>query len=597
MTDYDDADARLRASVLRKVLAFTFRLWRRTPLLAVACAGTMLLATLTEVFAPLYAGRIIDAAGRGDVGAAWAAFAAITVLGAAMVVLRHLGWWAITPLTLKMMQDVTQEGFARVQRLSTDWHANAFSGSTVRRITRGMWALDTLNDVLLLSLLPSLTVLAGTVILLALHWPILGLVMGVGAIAYIALTVGLATQVLAPTARLSNQWDTRIGGVLADAIGANAVVKAFGGEAREEALLAKTVAKWRKRTHRTWMAFTWAGSGQIALLWLIRLAVTGVALWLWMRGQASAGDMAYVITSYLVLNGYLRDIGMHIHQLQRSVNEMEELVQLHQEPLGVPDQADAQPIQVRDGAIRFDGVTFHYAGQERPLFRNLDVAVPAGQRVGLVGRSGSGKTSFVKLVQRLYDVDEGRVTIDGQDVARATQASLRRQVAIVPQEPILFHRSIADNIGYGRPGATPEDIERAARLANAHDFIARLPKGYQTLVGERGVKLSGGERQRVAIARAFLADAPILILDEATSSLDSESEAAIQEAMERLLVGRTAIVIAHRLSTVRALDRILVFSGGEIVEDGTHDALLQTGDGHYRRLFERQSGKTPEIME
>ena len=597
MTDYDDADARLRASVLRKVLAFTFRLWRRTPWLAVACAGAMLLAPLTEVFAPLYAGRIIDAAGRGDVGAAWAAFAVITALGAAMVVLRHLGWWAITPLTLKMMQDVTQEGFARVQRLSTDWHANAFSGSTVRRITRGMWALDTLNDVLLLSLLPSLTVLAGTVILLALHWPLLGLVMGVGAIAYIALTVGLATQVLAPTARLSNQWDTRIGGVLADAIGANAVVKAFGGEAREEALLAKTVAKWRKRTHRTWMAFTWAGSGQIALLWLIRLAVTGVALWLWMRGQASAGDMAYVITSYLVLNGYLRDIGMHIHQLQRSVNEMEELVQLHQEPLGVPDQTGAQPIQVRHGAIRFDAVTFHYAGQERPLFRNLEVAIPAGQRVGLVGRSGSGKTSFVKLVQRLYDVDAGRVTIDGQDVAHATQASLRRQVAIVPQEPILFHRSIADNIGYGRPGASPEEIERAARLANAHDFIARLPKGYQTLVGERGVKLSGGERQRVAIARAFLADAPILILDEATSSLDSESEAAIQEAMERLLIGRTAIVIAHRLSTVRALDRILVFSGGEIVEDGTHDDLLQAGDGHYRRLFERQSGKTPEIME
>ncbi|MFC5373625.1 ABC transporter ATP-binding protein [Brevundimonas faecalis] len=596
MTDHEEADSLPRASVLRKVLAFTFRLWRRTPVLAAACAGAMLLATLTEVFGPLYAGRIIDAVGRGDIQAAWAAFAVITALGGAMVVFRHLGWWAITPLTLNMMRDVTQEGFARVQRLSTDWHANAFSGSTVRRITRGMWALDTLNDVLLLSLLPSLTVLAGTVILLALHWPILGLVMGLGALAYIVMTVGLATKVLAPIARLSNQWDTKIGGVLADAIGANAVVKAFGGEAREEVLLARTLAKWRKRTRRTWMAFTWAGTGQSAILWLMRLSVTGVALWLWMRGQASAGDMAYVITSYLVLNGYLREIGMHIHQLQRSVNEMEELVQLHGEPLDVADKADAQPIEIKTGSIRFEDVTFRYVGQDKTLFRALDVAIPAGQRVGLVGRSGSGKTSFVKLIQRLYDVDAGRVTIDDQDVTHATQASLRRQVAIVPQEPILFHRSIAENIGYGRPEATLEEVEQAARLANAHDFIARLPKGYHTLVGERGVKLSGGERQRVAIARAFLADAPILILDEATSSLDSESEAAIQQAMERLLVGRTAIVIAHRLSTVRALDRILVFSAGEIVEDGSHDELLAAGDGQYRRLFERQAGTEPEIV-
>ncbi|WP_413060764.1 ABC transporter ATP-binding protein [Sphingomonas carotinifaciens] len=589
MTDEDD-DLFPRASVLRRVLGFTFALWRRAPVLAAACALAMMLGTLTEVFVPLFAGRMIDAVGQGARGAAMSAFAAIVALGGAMVVLRHLGWWAITPLTLNMMRDVTVEAFARVQRLSSDWHANAFSGSTVRRITRGMWALDTLNDVLLLSLLPSVTVLAGTVLLLGLHWPVLGAVMGVGAVAYIALTVGLATRVLAPIARLSNQWDTRIGGVLADAIGTNAVVKAFGGEAREEERLAHTVAKWRRRTRRTWMAFTWAGSGQLALLWVIRVAVTGVALWLWGQGRASAGDVAYVLTSYLVLNGYLRDIGQHIHQLQRSVNEMEELVQLHDEPAGVADRVGAQPIRVSDGAIRFEGVTFRYAGQDKPLYAALDVAIPAGQRVGLVGPSGSGKTSFVKLIQRLYDVDAGRITIDGQDIAHATQRSLRGQVAIVPQEPVLFHRTLAENIGYGRPEASMAEIEEAARLANAHDFIMRLPKGYRTPVGERGVKLSGGERQRVAIARAFLADAPILVLDEATSSLDSESEAAIQQAMERLMIGRTAIVIAHRLSTVRALDRILVFDHGRIVEDGPHEALIAAEDGRYRRLFERQAG-------
>ncbi|WP_343527061.1 ABC transporter ATP-binding protein [Sphingomonas sp.] len=586
-----------RASVLRQVLAFTFGLWRRTPWLTTGCAAAMLLATLTEVFVPLYAGHMIDAIAGGDGARAWRVFAVITALGGVMVVLRHLGWWMITPLTLTMMRDVTQEAFARVQRLSTDWHANAFSGSTVRRITRGMWALDTLNDVLLMSLLPSVTMLVGTVALLALHWPLLGVVMGAGALAYMILTITLAARVLAPIARLSNQWDTKIGGVLADAIGTNAVVKAFGGEAREEALLANVLAKWRRRTARTWLAFTWAGSGQLALLWSLRIAVTGAALWLWSRGEAGAGDMAYVVTSYLVLNGYLRDIGQYVHQLQRAVNEMEELVQLHGEPLGVADRPDAHAIAIEAGAVRFEDVTFRYAGQDRPLYDHLDVTIAAGQRVGLVGPSGSGKTSFVKLIQRLYDVDAGRVTIDGQDVAQATQASLRQQVAIVPQEPVLFHRTLADNIGYGRPGATLAEIEQAARLANAHDFIAALPKGYRTLVGERGVKLSGGERQRVAIARAFLADAPILILDEATSSLDSESEAAIQQAMERLMVGRTSIVIAHRLSTVRSLDRILVFAGGRIVEDGPHDALLLADDGHYRRLFERQAGTpAPEIV-
>ena len=225
-----------------------------------------------------------------------------------------------------------------------------------------------------------------------------------------------------------------------------------------------------------------------------------------------------------------------------------------------------------------------------------------GERVGLVGHSGSGKTTFVKLLQRLYDVTDGRILIDGQEIANATQVSLRAQIALVAQDPVLFHRSLAENIAYGRPGATMAEIERAARLANAHEFIERQPKGYATLVGERGVKLSGGERQRVALARAFLADAPILILDEATSSLDSESEALIQEAMERLIVGRTAIVIAHRLSTVRMLDRILVFEHGRVVEEGNHEELvLQHGRGLQEALraagagpaARRQSGRRP----
>ena len=587
------------SQALRKVLSFTFRHWAERKALGGAVALGMALSTLTEVIVPVYAGRLVDslAQGRAASGAAFDAFIAMVALSFLMLVFRHLAWTGIVPLTLGMMRTVAQDAFHRVQRFSTDWHNNAFAGSTVRKITRGMWALDSLNDVLLLALLPSLVVLVGTVILLGGRWPIMGLVMACGAVAYIVLAVLLATRVIAPASRLSNALDTRMGGTLSDSLGANSVVKSFGAEAREDARLAAVVGKWSRRTRRTWMRHTWSGTSQLALLWAVRTAITGTALWLWWQGRATPGEITYVLTTYFVVHGYLRDIGQHVHHLQRAVNEMEELVRLYDEPLGVADVPDARPLQIKTGEVRFEHVTFQYAGQAVPLYRDLNLRIAGGERIGLVGHSGSGKTTFVKLIQRLFDVTEGRVLIDGQNVSHATQESLRSQIAIVQQEPILFHRTLAENIAYARPEASMAEIEQAARLANAHDFIAGLPKGYQTLVGERGVKLSGGERQRVALARAFLADAPILILDEATSSLDSESEALIQEAMQRLMAGRTSIVIAHRLSTVRAMDRILVFEHGRVVEEGSHEVLLRKTHGHYRRLFDRQAGVTRALPE
>jgi ATP-binding cassette subfamily B protein len=493
------------------------------------------------------------------------------------------------------MSDVSRDAFARVQRFSTEWHANSFAGSTVRKITRGMWAIDLLNDTILMALLPSLAVLLGSMILLGLHWPSLGIVIGVGTLAYVAMTIAFSTLYIAPAARLSNAWDTKVGGTLADALTCNAVVKSFGAEDREDTRLARVIGRWRKRVRRTWLRYNYTSTAQLTVLLCMRSAVIGGALILWLAGRASPGDVTYVLTSYFIIHGYLRDVGMHINNLQRSVNDMEELVAIHDVEIGIADAPDATRMEVKGGSIVFDAVTFHYGGHRTPLYDRLSVDIRAGERVGLVGRSGSGKTTFVKLVQRLHDVSGGRILIDGQDIAKVTQQSLRSQIAIVQQEPILFHRSLADNIAYGRPGASRAAIEHAAQLANAHDFIERLPNGYGTLVGERGVKLSGGERQRVALARAFLADAPILILDEATSSLDSESEELIQQAMERLMKGRTSIVIAHRLSTVRSLHRILVFDRGNIVEQGTHAALAHRDGGIYRSLFERQVLGTNQV--
>lgn len=577
------------------VLTFLYGHWRSESALVGAIALSMAAATVADLFLPVMSGRLVDAiaphgqAREQSLHEALLALAAMLGLGALLIGARYAAFRSITRLTVRLMSRLASDAFWRVQRLSTDWHANNFAGSIVRRITRGMWALDLMNDTLLLALLPALLVLIGAALVLGSHWLGMGLLVATAATAYVAISIALSVGFVAPAARLSNVQDTRIGGSLADSITCNAVVKSFGGEAREDARLAGILKKWSARTYRTWIFGTLSGTLQLTMLLGLRTLVIAYALWLWWRGSASLGDVTLVLTSYFIVHGYLRDVGQHVANLQRSVNEMEELVRLKDQPLDVEDRPGAEPLIVERGEIVFDHVTFQYAQHVTTLFNDFSLRIRPGERVGLVGHSGSGKSTFVKLLHRLYELTEGRILIDGQDIATVTQTSLRAQLALVPQEPVLFHRSLAENIAYGRPDARPCDIERAARLANAHEFISLQPKGYATLVGERGVKLSGGERQRVALARAFLANTPILILDEATSSLDSESEGAIQEAMERLLVGRTAIVVAHRLSTVRMLDRILVFEQGRIVEEGTHEALVGKLGGTYKRLFEKQA--------
>jgi ATP-binding cassette subfamily B protein len=511
----------------RQVLAFTMAQWQRQAGSVAVVVISAIGWTATDVLMPVYAGHLIDAVANAQLShqaagrAALMALGIMVALGLGLVACRYITFWGIVKLTLANMGEVARHTFARVQRFSTEWQANNFAGSTVRKISRGMWAFDTLNDTLLLALLPSTMVLAGSALLLGWRWPAMGALVGLGSIGFIGLCVALSLGYVSPASQLSNRLDTQVGGALADAISCNAVVKAFGGEAREDARLSAVLTKWQLRTSRYWMRGTNSGTWQAASLLGLRAAVIGLVLKLWWDGHASPGDVTWVLTTYFVVHGYLRDIGQHIAVLQRSVNDMHEMVLMHAEIPTVRDLPGARPIFIEQGAIHFDHIDFAYAGARSKLYEDFSLSIKAGERVGLVGHSGSGKTSF-------------------------------------------------------------------AQLANAHDFIMRLPKGYATLVGERGVKLSGGERQRVALARAFLADTRILVLDEATSSLDSESEALIQDAMLRLMAGRTAIVIAHRLSTVRALDRILVFDKGHVIEEGTHDALLAR-NGQYRKLLEVQA--------
>ncbi|MDE1182443.1 ABC transporter ATP-binding protein [Paraburkholderia sp.] len=585
----------LGGQAFKNVLGFTFGHWGKQPGRIVAIIALALMSAAADVLTPMFAGRLVDAlaAGAGGKDLAWhaaiTAFSVLIALGVTGTLCRQFAFRNIIVLTLRMMSAIAADAFHRVQRFSTDWHGNSFAGSTVRKITRGMWALDLLNDTLLIALLPSLVMLAGATVLVGAHWAVMGAVVGIGSLLYIAVTVALSLGYVAPAARLGNAWDTRMGGALADAVSCNAVVKSFGAETREEARLSRVIGKWSDRTRRTWQRGTTNGGVQGGMLVLMQAAIIGAALLLWRDDLASVGDITFLLTMFFMLQGYLREVGMHVRNLQRSVNDMEELVSLDAQSLGIEDRPDAKPIAIRQGEIRFEHVDFRYEGHDALLYDNFSLRIAPGERIGLVGHSGSGKTTLIKLIQRFYDVSGGRITIDGQNIADARQASLRSQIAIVQQEPVLFHRSLAENIAYAKPGASRAEIERAAKLASAHDFIAALPQGYETLVGERGVKLSGGERQRVALARAFLADAPILILDEATSSLDSESEVLIQQAMERLMEGRTTLVVAHRLSTVRAMDRLLVLDKGRVIEEGRHEALVRLENGLYRRLFERQA--------
>ncbi|MDB2384152.1 ABC transporter ATP-binding protein/permease [bacterium] len=578
-----------------KAFVYISKHWARQKGLAFIMFLTILASTLADAFAPLFAGRLVNALTgfSSDVDLARSEaltnFYALMVLGFVALLARLATFLGIVRFTLRMMPESVFEAFHKVQRLSSDWHANSFAGSTVRKITRAMWAIDQVNDTLILEMFPKFVLLVSATILLGWYWPILGFVVGVGSFGYVALVAVLSLGYIAPAAQLSNAWDTRLGGALADSVSCNAVVKSFAGEDREEDFVGKVVAKWKKRTNRTWVRFNYAGAAQSFAMWVFRAAILGTALWLAWNGEANAGDLAFVLTLFFVVQGYLQDVGHTIRNLQRGVNEMEEMIDIHAVEVEVADKANATALTVSEAEIEFDNVTFQYQGKKTPLYQDFSLKIPSGQRVGLVGHSGSGKSTFVKLIQRLHDINVGEIRIDGQNVADVTQHSLRSQIAVVPQEPTLFHRTLAENIAYAKPGASMKEIMGAAKMANAHEFILDLPKGYQTLVGERGIKLSGGERQRVALARAFLADAPILILDEATSSLDSASEQLIQQAIERLIEGRTTLVVAHRLSTVKSMDRLLVFARGEIAEEGTHAQLVGRADGIYRDLYERQT--------
>jgi ATP-binding cassette subfamily B protein len=575
-----------------RVFAFIWRYWRRFP---VTLAGVGVGLTLTfgcEILLPVASGKLVDVVAHGPTPelitrAIWALLA---FLGLMLVVetSRVTLFFLWIRLATRVMPRMVADAFHKVQRFTTDWHANNFAGATVRRITRGMWAYDQMADTLAIGLIPSIIMLVGLSIMLMVHWWSVGLAFAATVVIYVTTSVLLAVRWVGPANETFAQQDSDLGGMIADAVTCNSVVQSFAAEAREDTHLKDVAEIWRKKAVRAWGRGTALGGIQASLSIVMLVILLGLGLSLWRRGLATPGQMTLIVTTFFMVQGYLRQVSQNVRQAQRAVNDIADMIIYCDMPTGITDQPGAHQLKVTKGEIRFENVKFHYGNRPTPLFEDLNVTILPGEKVALVGKSGSGKSTFVRLIQRLFDVSDGRVAIDGQDVSAVTLESLRSAIALVPQEPILFHRSLSENIGYARPDATQAEIEAAAARAHADGFISELTEGYGTLVGERGVKLSGGERQRVAIARAFLADAPIVIMDEATSSLDSVTEALIQDSLHHLMEGRTTILIAHRLSTVRDVDRILVFSQGKIVEEGSHDALMKRPGGVYRGLYEMQ---------
>ncbi len=586
MDQYEDDDtARERVLSNGQVLAFIASYWVRRRALLAATITLTLVALGFELMLPRASAHFVDAVAvrPRNVALVWNAWGWFVGVYLAFAVLRNVAFRFWNPLSARNMEEMTNEGFRRIQAFSSDWHGDTFAGATVRRLSRAMWGYDVVSDAVILWISPALLILVGLSVQMMLKWPTVGGFSLFMVSLYIVSNIAFSNFYVRQANRRSVAMDSRIGGALADSISSNPTVKGFGAEAREEVRIGVVTRAWRQASLITWNRYMDVWVIHNLLLVVMQAGLSGLLVLRWLKGQASAGDVTFVITSFLVMSGYLRNVGENIRMLQRGLADVEDVARYATIAPQVADRPDAPDFVGQSGEIVFDAVTFRYKTVPTPIYDRFSLRITPGERIALVGPTGSGKSTFVKLIQRLYDVQEGRILVDGADIAAVTQGSLRRAIAVVPQDPALFHRTIAENIAYARPDATADEIALAARRARAHEFIAALPKGYATLVGERGVKLSGGERQRVAIARAFLADAPILVLDEATSSLDVETELEVQAATEELMAGRTTVVIAHRLSTIRSADRILVFENGRVVEEGRHGELVARG-GAYARL-------------
>lgn len=500
--------------------------------------------------------------------------------------------WRIIGFTLSTFQfrvkrDLEQTIYKSLTEQSYAFHTNSFSGSLVAQTNRMTNSFERLFDSVYFDALQLIIKTTGALIVLSFRAPLVAIVILVWVIFFITVMTFMQIKKM-PLSKKAAAADSKVTATLADGLTNIFTIMTFGKRRSEQKTFNAVSQKRYKTALRDWYVSEYIFAFQSFMMFFIEFLLIWVTVSMALKGTLTLGDIVLVQFYLVGIMGSLWSFGRVIRNIERSLADAHEMTEILLTPKLVNDAAGAKPLKPKDGAIEFDAVSFGYDTRDN-LFNGLNLAIKPGEKIGLVGPSGGGKTTITKLILRLSDINSGKIIVDGQDIAEVKQDSLREHIAFVPQEPILFHRTLADNIRYGNEHATDEELLRAAKLAHADEFIDALPLKYETLVGERGVKLSGGQRQRVAIARAMLRNARILVLDEATSALDSESEALIQDALWKLMEGRTAIVIAHRLSTIQKMDRIVVLDKGQIVEQGTHKELVDK-KGMYAKLWAHQSG-------
>ena len=504
-----------------------------------------------------------------------------------------IGWRLVLYLAwtfeTAMQRDLYAQCFSKLTNQTLFFHSNKFGGSLVSQTNKLVGAVESFWDTIIWSVLPLVVSLVGSIIVLStLLWQY-ALFLLIFSIVF-SIVVYYGSKPMAKLTKKEAKASNKLNGQLADVISNVLAVKSSGAEATEQKFFVKTVNSWRNSSLDVMRGFLKVSTIYSSINMVIKIGAIAFAVYAAQNNLVSVASVYLIITYTGSVAHELWNMNGIMRNYNRIIGNANDMVEILQTPTTLIDKSDSK-LKVTNGEISMDKIIFtHDEGQGDTLFHDFSLDIKPGEKIGLVGASGSGKTTLTKLLLRFADIDSGKITIDGQDISEVTQASLRAKIAYVPQEPLLFHRSVRENIAYGRPDATDAEIEEAAKKAGAYDFIVGLKDGFDTMVGERGIKLSGGQRQRVAIARAILKDAPILVLDEATSALDSESEALIQKSLETLMKNRTSIVIAHRLSTIAKLDRIIVLKNGKIVEDGSHDELIDKKRGVYAKLWARQSG-------
>ena len=563
---------------------FIFRYLRLRPLSHLAILTAVLAAVVCSVGTQYGVKFLVDMLSQGAGADVWTAFLVLVSLIAADNLLWRVASWIANYAFVGVTGDLRRDLFRHLTGHSPNYFADRLPGMLTSRVTATSNAMFTAENMFIWNVLPPCAATVAAISLVCtISLPMAGTLALVGGV-----MVCVMFHLAAAGRPLHHDFASKaanVDGEMVDVISNMPLVRAFGGLMREHRRFDATVDRELDARRRSLLYLEKLRIFHAVVTITLTLGLVAWAILLWTDGEATTGDVVLACTLSISVLSATRDLAVALVDITQHLARLAEALATLLVPHELRDHPEAEPLVRRGASVKFDRITFRY-GDGQQIFENFSLRFKPGERVGLVGHSGGGKSTLFALLQRFYDVQHGRILIDGQDIARVTQASLREAIGIVPQDISLFHRSVMDNIRYGRPDASDDEVMEAAIAARC-DFIEKLPEGMLTIVGERGVKLSGGQRQRIAIARAFLKDAPLLLLDEATSALDSDSEEMIREALGRLMRHRTVIAIAHRLSTVRNFDRIVVLQTGRVIQDGPPDQLVRR-EGLYRELVRRE---------